>query len=93
MTPNALVSLLVLALPTGYALLCWLSPFAACRFCDGTGNHISWWERRQARTNPNHKPKRRIRKPCRRCKGTGARLRIGRRIHNAGRRLHHDGTR
>ncbi|WTW96859.1 hypothetical protein OG216_27415 [Streptomycetaceae bacterium NBC_01309] len=82
-----------LAVAAGYALLCWVSPYGACRACDGTGNHISWHERRAARNGTATKPKRRIRKPCKRCKGSGARLRIGRRLHNSGRRLHHDGTR
>jgi hypothetical protein len=93
MTADILASLIPLAAAAGYALLCWLSPFGACRACDGTGNHVSWWDRRQARTNPHHRPRRRIRKPCKRCKGTGARLRIGRRIHNTARRIHADGTR
>lgn len=92
MTPNIAVILVILVGASGYALLCWVSPFGACRACDGTGNHTPWSERRAARNGQTVKRRRRIRKPCRRCKGTGARLRIGRRIHNAGRRLHHDGT-
>ncbi|MFJ8742904.1 hypothetical protein ACIRL2_26375 [Embleya sp. NPDC127516] len=93
MTLTMLVAAAVAAYALGYSLLCFISPFGPCRRCDGTGNHISWWDKHRARTAPAAKPKRRIRKPCRRCKGTGARLRIGRRIHNHARRLHADGTR
>ncbi|WP_406297716.1 hypothetical protein OG948_19205 [Embleya sp. NBC_00888] len=90
----ALVFLALTAYAIGYSVLCFFSPFGACRRCEGTGNHISWWDRRRAANGTSSKPKRRsIRKPCRRCKGTGARLRIGRRIHNHARRLHADGTR
>lgn len=93
MTLTMLVTAAVAAFALGYSLLCFVSPFGPCRRCDGTGNHISWWDKHRAANGTPSKPKRRIRKPCRRCKGTGARLRIGRRIHNHARRLHADGTR
>ncbi|MFI1384250.1 hypothetical protein [Embleya sp. NPDC020886] len=90
----ALATLAALLVTVGYTLLCLVSPFGPCRRCEGTGNHISWRDKRRAANGTPRKPKRRsIRKPCRRCKGTGARLRIGRRIHNHARRLHADGTR
>ena len=90
MTPIALILLATIAVTVGYVLLCFISPFGPCRRCEGSGNHVSRWDRH---TSAGNRPrKRRIRKPCRRCKGTGARLRIGRRVHNHARKLHADGT-
>ncbi|MDX2675809.1 hypothetical protein [Streptomyces soliscabiei] len=60
-----------------YALLCAVKPFARCRRCTGTGRI----ERRGAT------------RTCPRCRGHRFRLRIGRRVHNAGRRTYDDGTR
>lgn len=55
-----------------YAAACLLWPVTTCSRCDGSGKHRS----------PSGKNWR----PCRRCKGTGGRLRIGRRLFNALRR-------
>ena len=59
-----------------YALGCWRWPYTNCPRCGGEGKRRAWWSRRAWR-------------PCRRCKGSGQRLRRGRRlynlIHNAGR--------
>ncbi|GAA4978132.1 hypothetical protein GCM10023205_52570 [Yinghuangia aomiensis] len=94
MTLAATAIALIVAVTLGYAFLCWVSPFAACRACDGTGNRepFSLLRALLGRPEPRRK-RRRIRTKCRRCRGTGARLRIGRRIHNNSRRLRHDATR
>jgi hypothetical protein len=49
-----------------YAGHCWLRPFAACRKCDGDGRFRSKTGRSWRR--------------CRRCKGSGERVRVGRRL-------------
>ncbi|MGW5295500.1 hypothetical protein [Streptomyces bacillaris] len=73
----ALASLLILLTTAGYALLCAMRPFAPCRKCSGIG----------VRT------RRRTVTLCRRCHGTRARLRIGRRLLNNSRTIHAQGTR
>ncbi|OSC69656.1 hypothetical protein B5180_26625 [Streptomyces sp. BF-3] len=73
----ALASLLILLTTAGYAVLCAVKPFAPCRKCSGIGVRI----RRRAVTL------------CRRCHGTRARLRIGRRLLNNSRTIHAAGTR
>ena len=70
MTPIALTVACLLAVTLGYAALCAVSPFGRCRKCSGLG-HIQ--PTRGFRRRP---------KPCKRCRATGLRLRIGRRIHN-----------
>ncbi|MFJ4531087.1 hypothetical protein [Streptomyces nigrescens] len=69
-------TLFILAALAGYALLCAIRPFAACRKCSGTGL-------RDARKGM---------KLCRRCRGARYRLRAGRRLHNHAQRLHANGT-
>ncbi|KDA44964.1 hypothetical protein [Frankia sp. BMG5.23] len=78
MTPHptllALPALTLLSVTLGYSLLCWVRPFRPCRHCDGTG----------------HTPPRRGRarsRPCRHCDHTGLKLRAGRHLTNALRRL------
>ncbi|NYI05573.1 hypothetical protein FHU37_002516 [Allostreptomyces psammosilenae] len=66
-----------------YAALCAVSPFATCRTCDGLGFALHH--------DRHGKPKRG--KDCRRCKATGARIRLGRHWWNLWRRLHHDANR
>ncbi|MFJ3600374.1 hypothetical protein ACIPRU_28265 [Streptomyces sp. NPDC090126] len=73
----ALASLLILLTTAGYAVLCAVKPFAPCRKCSGIGVRT----RRRAVTL------------CRRCHGTRARLRIGRRLLNNSRSIHAAGTR
>lgn len=98
MTLAALAIGTIAVVTLGYVFLCWVSPFAACRACDGTGNREPFsllralFGTQDTATNGRRK-RRRIRTKCRRCRGSGARLRIGRRLHNSGRRLHHDATR
>jgi DnaJ-class molecular chaperone len=64
-------TVLVLTVPlavAGYLAACRWWPYAACWRCHGDGKKRS--------------PTGRAWRPCKRCKGTGTRLRIGRRILN-----------
>ena len=63
----------------GYALGCWLWPFATCGRCKGSGKRRSPFGLAFGL--------------CRRCGGTGRTLRTGRRIINALRQLHDKGNR
>ncbi|MGW8599520.1 hypothetical protein ACWGLB_11355 [Streptomyces sp. NPDC055893] len=76
-------ALLLLATLAGYALLCSASPFGTCRKCQGLGGKVV--------LDRKGRPKRA--KPCRRCKGRGKRLRVGRRLTNHSRAIHRAGTR
>ncbi len=68
LSPSMIVAGMVLVTVTfGYALSCWLAPFARCRRCAGAGTRKSLLGHR---------------KPCRSCDATGWRLRAGRRIAN-----------
>lgn len=67
----------ILAALVAYALSCWVWPFADCWRCNGAGHHRPTGNRKLSR-------------PCRRCKATGKRLRIGRRAWNRARRLHRE---
>lgn len=71
---NHLPAATIVLLIVGYLLACWIWPFAACRRCDGDGKFRS--------------PSGKAWRPCRKCRGTGARLRIGRRVWNYIRQLH-----
>jgi hypothetical protein len=62
----------------GYALACWLWPFANCPHCRGSGKRLSPTGKRFGK--------------CRWCKGTGARLRLGRRLWNALSKTREKGT-
>ncbi|SCL20466.1 hypothetical protein [Micromonospora inyonensis] len=64
----------------GYAVSCAVWPFARCWVCDGKAHHTP-------------KGNTRISRPCRWCKATGRRLRLGRRVWNRIRVAHHNGTR
>jgi hypothetical protein len=50
-----------------YLVACAAWPFSRCRWCDGRGFHLS--------------PTGRHMRDCRHCKGTGRRVRIGRRLY------------
>lgn len=52
----------------GYAVSCWLWPFARCLKCEGDGK-LRRGDGKVWRT-------------CKRCKGGGARLRVGRKVWN-----------
>lgn len=71
--PAGFLVLAVAVVTLGYALSCLLWPFGACRWCHGAGKHKS-------RTG-------RAYRVCRWCDATGLRLRLGRRVFNAVRRL------
>jgi hypothetical protein len=72
--------LAVLLVTLSYLGLCTISPFGTCRKCNGLGFHLL--------TARSGKPKRGA--DCRRCKGAGARIRIGRRLLNLLARLRRD---
>lgn len=63
----------------GYLIACAIWPFAACRWCSGSGKKRS--------------PSGRAWRPCRHCKATGARVRLGRQLVTVARRTHRAGTR
>jgi hypothetical protein len=65
----AAVALVVLL---AYSASCWWLPFANCGLCSGTGKRY-----------PENQGRRRNFRPCWWCKGTGRRLRWGRRLFNA----------
>lgn len=65
----------VLAILGWYVIACWLFPFAACVWCHGSGR---WHQPLQSKK----RKRRRNWRPCWWCKGTGKRLRKGRRIYN-----------
>lgn len=68
MSSSVVLALCVIGYVLGYAAACRWWPFKACRKCNGEGKLRS----------PSGKAWRK----CTRCKGTGARLRTGRRISN-----------
>ena len=69
--PAALLTCTLLVVTVGYILGCWAFPFTNCPTCGGDGKHRS--------------PAGRRFRLCRRCDGTGRRLRTGRALWN---RLH-----
>ena len=71
--PAGILVLTVAVVTFGYALSCLFWPFGACRWCHGAGKHKS--------------PAGRSYRVCRWCDATGLRLRLGRRVFNAVRRL------
>lgn len=73
LTLTATGILLVVALV--YAVSCAVRPFRDCWLCDGKGHHRS-------------RRKRKLSRPCRWCRASGKRLRIGRRLWNRARRVH-----
>ena len=76
MTLPALAITLLLIVTLSYSATCAASPFANCRKCHGFGY----------RTTTDRKGRAKRGKDCRRCRTTGKRLRIGRRLFNAYRR-------
>jgi DnaJ-class molecular chaperone len=68
MTGVMLATAAVMSWVAGYAVACWVWPFADCRKCRGAGRRRS--------------PTGRAFRTCRRCKGDGKRLRTGRRVFN-----------
>jgi hypothetical protein len=62
------LALAATVLLAGYLLACWLWPFSSCLVCGGNGKRRS--------------PSGRAWRNCRRCRGTGTRLRVGRHLWN-----------
>jgi hypothetical protein len=75
---TAWVTIAAIGYAAYYALACWIYPFTNCPRCHGTGKRRS--------------PSGRNFRLCRRCKATGRRLRLGRRVANWIRHIHDDGT-
>lgn len=65
---GVVIGLAVIAAAAGYWIACAFWPFAACAWCGGDGRKKS--------------PSGKYWRPCRRCKGTGTRVRTGRRVWN-----------
>ncbi|WP_043266115.1 hypothetical protein [Streptomyces sp. CT34] len=83
MTPIVLAIACLMLVTLGYASLCAGSPFGNCRKCNGLGHHLHY--------DRKGRPKRG--KRCRRCKGRGKRVRVGRWIYNRASRIYREGTR
>lgn len=66
--PALVGSLFLVALVVGalYIVTCWWWPLAGCWRCDGAGKHRSPWGSSWRR--------------CKKCKGSGERIRVGRRL-------------
>ena len=71
--PAGFLILAVALVTLSYGLSCLLWPFRTCRWCHGARKHRS--------------PAGRTYRICRHCHATGLRLRAGRRVWNAARRL------
>ncbi len=82
MTLVLLASACLLAVTIGYGSLCAGSPYGDCRKCRGFGFAM--------KTDRKGRMKRG--KTCRRCKGHGKRIRVGRHLFNVWLRLYRDGT-
>lgn len=83
MTPHLIAAITLATLPmivtVRYLGLCWVKPFRPCRKCVGRGRLAT--------------PLGRLTRQCRRCRGTGLRLRLGRHVINRYRRIHADAHR
>jgi len=80
--PVILFATFILFVALGYALACWVKPFTHCHRCEGTGEGPRRWT---DRLRYGQRPKQRAarsRPSCPHCRGTGLRLRIGRRAYN-----------
>ena len=82
MTPIAATIALILLFTLGYAAVCAAQPFARCGRCNGFGFATT--------TDRKGRPKRG--KTCRRCKGHGKRIRVGRHLYNLWLHVYRDGT-
>jgi hypothetical protein len=71
---------IVLVVALVYAVSCAVRPFRDCWVCAGHGHHRS-------------KRNRKLSRPCRWCRQTGKRLRLGRRVWNRARRVQREATR
>lgn len=75
MTPLLTATAIGLVLLLAYLVSCAIFPLRDCWCCKGHGYHRSDSDRKNSR-------------PCRWCKRTGKRWRIGRRLWNRARRVH-----
>nr|WP_280723449.1 hypothetical protein [Kitasatospora sp. MAA4] len=76
MTPFVTAAPALILIALGYALLCAASPFGNCRACKGMGCKTRVTRRGTVKRG----------RDCRRCRATGRRLRLGRRLYNHGNR-------
>ncbi|MEW1720848.1 hypothetical protein [Streptomyces sp. NPDC093109] len=83
MTPTILAITCLLAITLCYGGVCAVSPFGTCRKCRGFGFAMTTDRKGRAKRG----------KHCRRCDGTGKRIRTGRHLYHLAARLHRDGTR
>lgn len=83
---------IILFMTLGYIARCWLRPFTVCDRCRGTGTAPTTTMDRLRGRSPRPRALH-ARPDCRRCRGTGLRLRIGRRLYNHFRRIHTEATR
>ncbi|MFJ9373792.1 hypothetical protein [Streptomyces sp. NPDC101455] len=81
MTPLLLTAACLLAITLCYVSLCRSSPYGDCRKCRGFGFAM--------KTDRKGRLKRG--KPCRRCKGHGKRIRVGRHLYNLWLHVYRDG--
>ncbi|MEU9780923.1 hypothetical protein AB0H92_08140 [Streptomyces phaeochromogenes] len=82
MTLILLASACLLAVTLGYVSLCASSPYGDCRKCRGFGFAM--------KTDRKGRLKRG--KTCRRCKGLGKRIRVGRHLYNLWLHVYRDGS-
>lgn len=82
MTLLLLACTCLLAVTFGYLSLCASSPYGDCRKCRGFGFAM--------KTDRKGRLKRG--KPCRRCKGHGKRIRVGRHLYNLWLHVYRDGS-
>lgn len=91
--PRFLFVLFFLFVTLGYGGACWLKPFTHCDRCKGHGVAPSGLsDRLRYGARPEHRAVRGL-PNCPRCRGTGLRLRIGRRAYNHLTRIYREGTR
>ncbi|WP_326759318.1 hypothetical protein OHB35_16995 [Streptomyces phaeochromogenes] len=82
MSSIALAIAFLLLVTLCYVSVCVASPFGACRKCNGFGFAVI--------TDRKGRPKRG--KNCRRCKGRGKRIRVGRWLYNRAAHTYRQGT-
>jgi hypothetical protein len=90
--PVILFAGFALIVTVGYGLKCWIRPFTDCHRCHGTGGSprrlLDRWRR-----HPGRPRAARALPTCPRCRGTGLRLHIGRRLYNHLSRLRRQASR
>ena len=80
--PTILITLFLPIVTLGYVGVCWLKPFTHCDRCKGSGTSPTRLsDRLRYRMSPTPRAVRGL-PDCPRCRGTGLRLRLGRRAYN-----------